>query len=92
MLARDKRAGVIALFARGSVAEKEYGIESAAFSGPKFRSTSFGFHQFLNDGESEASSSQFTAFIGGSPETVKSPLSLFVSEARTLINDVNSND
>jgi hypothetical protein len=50
-------AGVIALCGNGSVAEKEHGIESAAFGGAKLSSAAFGFHQFLNDGEAESSSS-----------------------------------
>jgi hypothetical protein len=92
MLAREARDGAIAQFGVNSVAEKEYSVEAASGGSSKFRASAFGFHQFLNNGESETGSSEYATFIGSSPEAIKRPFPLLVAQAGAFIDDVDRDD
>ena len=92
MFPRRGDESAIAMVAVGSIAEKEDGIESAPRSRAEFCPTTFGFHQFLDDGKAEAGATKFTAFIGRSPEAVEGPFTLLLAEARTFVDDMDSDD
>jgi hypothetical protein len=61
MFPRQWGESAIVMVAVGSIAEKENCIESAPRGRAEFCPTTFGFHQFLDDGKAEAGATKFTA-------------------------------
>ena len=97
MFPRRGDESAIAMVAVGSIAEKEDGIESAPRSRAEFCPTTFGFHQFLDDGKAEAGATKFTADQASGTFTTKvaisaaSPLRMRSSDAPRQFVRVSAN-